>query len=58
MKRYLLVVLVLMRICTVHGQSFVMTTDTKKIVQNSSFNVQYTLNGAKGDRFKSPDLEP
>lgn len=38
------------------GQSFTLTSDAKKVIQNSSFQVQYKLDGAKGRGFKNPNF--
>lgn len=36
------------------GQSFTLTADANKIVQNSTVQIQYKLDGAKGSGFKNP----
>lgn len=38
------------------GQSFVLTADASKVVQNSSVRITYTVDGAKGSNFRAPDF--
>jgi len=41
---------------SIYSQSFSLRADANKVVQNSAFSVTYTLNGAKGSGFSTPDF--
>ncbi|MFT4534993.1 MAG: hypothetical protein ACJA1A_002301 [Saprospiraceae bacterium] len=58
MKR--IVCLVIFCVCSlsIFAQSFSLRADATKVIQNSSFEVKYTLDGAKGSGFITPDFGP
>jgi hypothetical protein len=41
---------------SIFSQSFSLRVDANKVVQNSSFEVRYTLDGAKGSGFRTPNF--
>lgn len=58
MKRIVSVVIFCLCVVLSYSQSFRLSANANKVVQNSAFEVKYTLNGASGNGFGTPDFSP
>jgi hypothetical protein len=58
MKRILGLLIFSLSFVALHAQSFRLTVDAQKVVQNSAFQVRYTLNGANGNNFSASNFSP
>ncbi len=58
MKRILGLLIFSLSFVVLHAQSFRLTVDAQKVVQNSAFQVRYTLNGVNGNNFSAPNFSP
>ena len=56
MSRWNFIVLFLLIGYFSYGQTFTLTADANKIIQNSTVSIQYKLDGAKGSGFKNPNF--
>lgn len=58
MKRILCLFIFCVCSLSIFSQSFSLSADATKVIQNSSFEVKYTLDGAKGNEFRTPNFRP
>lgn len=58
MKRIIGLVVFCLFCIALNAQSFRLSANAKKVVQNSSFEVMYTLIGANGSSFRTPNFSP
>ncbi len=58
MKRFVSLVIFCLSCLVLNSQSFRLSVNASKVVQNSSFEVRYTLDGANGSSFRTPNFSP